>query len=223
MFAMRSLMPVCGSFVGAALVVAGGLQAQEKPAPPEGNPAAAESKQAPQEVPQNTPAPAPAPTGAETPPAAEAKSLARTVKVQADACSQASLRGDFEASLPFVPKKLMDLMGGRDALKKMMEQGQGELKRRGVTIDSATTAMPEEPKNHGGLLVTLVPTTTHLTTPQGKVVATSHLIAISEDGGERWVFADTATVNEEKLATLYPALKGKVKIPAATARMVGEK
>lgn len=148
------------------------------------------------------------------------ETMVNDIKKHAELCSEAQLKMDFEKILPYVPKKLLEIMGGREVLKTKLTQGNAELKRRGVTIDSAAIGMPEVPQKHEGVLVSLVPMTTNLTTPQGKLIASSHMIAISEDNGTSWAFVDTATVNEEKLGVLYPALKGKVKIPPATAQVV---
>ena len=147
------------------------------------------------------------------------ETMIKEIKKHAELCSEAQMKTDFDKILPYVPKKLLELMGGPEALKTRVTQGNAELKRRGVTIDAATIGTPEKPQKHGGVIASLVPMTTKLTTPQGKLVATSHMIAISEDKGASWVFVDTATVNEEKLGTLYPALRGKVTIPPATAKM----
>jgi len=167
----------------------------------------------------------PIPAETETEPAAAPEAtvtdetMIKEIKRHAELCSEAQMKMDFEKILPYVPKKLLEMMGGPEVLKTKLTQGNAELKRRGVTIDAATIGEPEKPQKHDGIIASLVPMTTKLTTPQGKLVATSHMIAISEDKGATWVFVDTATVNEEKLATLYPALKGKVTIPPATAKM----
>ena len=147
------------------------------------------------------------------------ETMIKEIKKHAEQCSEAQMKMDFDKILPYVPKKLLELMGGPEILKTKLAQGNAELKRRGVTIDAAIIGTPEKPQKHDGILASLVPMTTKLTTPQGKLVATSHMIAVSEDKGASWVFVDTATVNEEKLGTLYPALKGKIKIPPATAKM----
>ena len=142
------------------------------------------------------------------------------IKQQAERCSEAQLKMDFEGLLPYVPKKLLEMMGGREVLKTKLAQGNAVLKSRGVTIDSAVIGNPELPQKYEGVYVALVPMTTNLTTPQGKVIATSSMVAISEDNAASWSFVDTSTVNEEKLGVLYPALKGKVKFPPATAKVV---
>ncbi|MEK7951637.1 hypothetical protein [Luteolibacter soli] len=173
-----------------------------------------------------TPAPVPAPvtpaptTPTEATPEAskEYEAMIPIIKKHAELCSDAQLKMDFDKVLPYVPKKLLETMGGAELLKTRLDQASTMLKSRGVTIDSAKIGTPQVPKNHGGVLVSLVPMETMMTTPQGKIIASSHMIAISEDKGASWVFVDTATVNEDKLGTLYPALKGKVDIPMATAR-----
>jgi hypothetical protein len=212
----RSHLPLC-ALLGVAISATAGLHAQAAPpAAPQAEAADATTAPAPATAPEA--APAATPQAPDATPAPE--TMVATIKTHAQQCSDAQLRMDFDKILPYVPKKLLELMGGRDALKTKLAQGNAELKRRGVTIDSAAIGTPAAPQRHAGLLASLVPMTTNLTTPQGKLVATSHLIAISEDNGASWVFVDTATVNDEKLGTLYPPLKGKLQIPPATARVV---
>jgi hypothetical protein len=214
-------MPACVfSILFVAMSATGELRAQaetestpetkpETPAETETKPAA-EAEAKPETKPEAAPA-------AQSP---EMDAMVNDIKKHAELCSEAQLKMDFDRIVRYMPKKLLEIAGGQEALKTMLTQGNAELKRRGVTIDSSTIGKPEAPQKHEGVLVSLVPMTTNLTTPQGKLIATSHMIAISEDKGKNWVFVDTATVNEEKLGVLYPALKGKVKIPPATAQVV---
>ncbi|MCW1926527.1 hypothetical protein OKA05_28505 [Luteolibacter arcticus] len=218
---------LCGAISATGTLHAQAQAPTETPAPaPAPAPAQGETKPAapadpaPAPTPTPTPAPAdPAPAPAAPPQAAENLAMAAIIKKHAEECSDAQLKMDFARTLPFVPPKLVELMGGKDALKGRLAQANAELKRRGVTIDSAIVGAAQVPQNHGGVLVSLVPLTTRMTTPQGKVIANSHLIGVSENNGASWTFADTATVNEEKLGTLYPPLKGKITLPPATAEM----
>jgi len=196
--------------LGVMLAAPAGVSAQTETEPP--TPVPAEKETMAEVAPEAKPEAAAPPTVAE-------EIMIKDIKKHAELCSEAQLKMDFDKILPYVPKKLLELMGGHEVLKKRLEQGNAALKQRGVTIDGATIGEPERPQTHQGVIASLVPMTTRLTTPQGKLVATSHMIAVSEDKGANWVFVDTATVNEEKLGTLYPALKGKVKIPPATAKM----
>ncbi len=215
----RPHLPLC-ALLGAAISATADVNAQAAP-PADGTPPAAPQAEAAAADSTGTGTSATETATEAKPQAPDApETMVATIKKHAQQCSDAQLRMDFDKILPYVPKKLLELMGGRDALKTKLAQGNAELKRRGVTIDSAAIGTPAAPQQHAGLLASLVPLTTNLTTPQGKLVATSHLIAISEDKGASWVFVDTATVNDEKLGTLYPPLKGKLQIPPATARMV---
>lgn len=136
------------------------------------------------------------------------------IKKHAERCAEAQLKMEFEKFIPYVPTKLLEFMGGKDGLKNTITQGTEEMKRRGITIDSVTIGAPAEPQRYDDLLAGLVPQEMTMTTPQGKLVTASHLIAISEDEGVTWVFVDAGAINDQKLGILYPALKGKIKIPA---------
>lgn len=153
--------------------------------------------------------------------ASETKSVAE-IKKHAKSCAEAQMRLDFDKFIPYMPTKLLGFMGGREGLTKTITEGTEEMKRRGITIDSVTIGTPEEPKTHGITQVALVPQKLVITTPQGRLVTDSHLLAISENGGESWVFVDTASINDEKLGILYPDLKGKVEIPPMKTKPADE-
>ena len=144
---------------------------------------------------------------------AKPNEIVAAIKKHAEICSDAQLKLDFEKFLPYVPAKLLGFMGGKEGLTKTLTQQSAEIKRRGITIDSVKIGTPDKPKELGGLLVGLVPQELVLTTPQGKLVSMSHLLAISENKGESWVFVDCMSINDEKLGILYPTLKGKIDLP----------
>ena len=147
------------------------------------------------------------------------KEIVAGIKKHAEICSDAQLKLDFKTCLPYVPPRLMEFMGGKEGLMNTITQQSAELKRRGITINSVKIGTPDNPGEFEGLVAGLVPQEMVLTTPQGKLVCKSHLIAISENKGESWVFVDCAAINEEKLGILYPVLKGKIAIPATETRL----
>jgi hypothetical protein len=151
--------------------------------------------------------------------AADEAQIVAEIKKHAEACAQAQMRLDFDKFIPYVPTKLLGFMGGKEGLTQTITKGTEEMKRRGITIERVTIGAPEKPKRHGTTLVSLVPQKLVMTTPQGRLTTDSHLLAISENSGESWVFVDAASLNDEKLGILYPDLKGNVESPQMKTKL----
>ncbi len=137
------------------------------------------------------------------------------IKKEAEACANALLKLDFDKFIPYMPGKLVELMGGKDTIIRSMTEGTKEMKRDGIGFKSVEIGAPGEPERHGDLEVTLVPMKLVMTTPQGDLVTRSHMLAVSENQGADWDFVDCATLTDEHLEVLYPALAGKIAIPKA--------
>jgi uncharacterized protein (TIGR03067 family) len=141
------------------------------------------------------------------------------IKKHAEICSESQLKSDFTKALPYVPAELLRLMGGKQAFADEFAANIAELKRRKVTINQLEIGTPETPKEFDGVLAGLVPQKLVITTPQGKIVTHSYLIAISENKGKSWVFVDPMVITAEQRSILYPMLEGKLKIPEAQMKL----
>ena len=97
---------------------------------------------------------------------------------------------------------------------EVMQQGTLDMQNRGIRYSSNNIGTPEPVREINGKLYALVPQTIRIEMPQGILVQESHLLAVSEDGGKRWYFVDTAPLgDDQKLGVVFPDLVGKIKVP----------
>jgi len=141
------------------------------------------------------------------------------IKKHAEACANAQIKLEFDKIIPYMPAKLLGFMGGAEGLTEIMTEQMAEMKRRGITIESVKIGTPGTPQGYDGLLACLVPQEIVMATPQGKIATKTYLIAVSESKGDSWVFIDCMSINDQKLAILYPPLKGRVEIPKTESKL----
>jgi len=146
--------------------------------------------------------------------------MVAAIRKSAEDCADAQLKMDFNRFIPYLPAKLLEYMGGAEGLSRTMTEGTAQMKANNITMESAKIGTPEVPKEHEGVLAGLVPMQIVMSTPQGKLLTKSHLIAISENKGKTWVFIDCASMTDEKIGLLYPSLAGKIDFPKAETKLV---
>jgi hypothetical protein len=144
---------------------------------------------------------------------AELTAVQTEIKQHAEACAKAQLDMDFDKFVPYMPKKLIELMGGKAAVEKTIRTGYGQMKEKGITFQSVKIGTPSAPAPYGPVNACLVPQTIIMNMPEGKLKIVSNLVGVSDDSGKTWVFIDTAQLSDDKLAILYPDLAGKLKLP----------
>jgi hypothetical protein len=133
------------------------------------------------------------------------------IKEQAGKCAKALLTGDFETVAVYSHKRVLEILGGKEAMIEILKRGSEGMKSKGVAIEDVTLGEPEKPRKIGEWLVSLVPQKILIKLPEGHIEQESHLLAISEDEGKNWTFVDVN--NRAKLETAFPELAGKIELP----------
>jgi hypothetical protein len=148
--------------------------------------------------------------------AADAPPTPEAIRLQAQACADAMLKGDLETFANFTHPKLIELMGGRAKFIDAIKQGNAEMKAQKSAITGFSTRAPEGVVKGGNDLFAVVPMTLTLTQRETKVSHEGYLVAVSSDGGTKWTFI---TGDERaKLKEILPNLPEELKLPAPPAK-----
>jgi len=139
---------------------------------------------------------------------------ADTAKKQAQQSADAQIKKDYATVVSFTHPVVIKAAGGKEALIKALEAAMKQVAEQGVSIEKTIIRGAEEPKKVGTALVSLVTQEVTVRMPDGKMVQESILLGYSYDGGKKWVFADTADMDEALYHRLFPELKGVIKLPA---------
>ena len=138
-----------------------------------------------------------------------------TVKKLAQALGAATLEGDYAKVVDQTYDSMINVVGGREKAIQTIERMMKEAKAHGLSLKSYTVGEPGEFFTEGGNTFVVVPTTTEMALPSGRVVTKSYLLGISPDGGKTWKFADGSGLakRKDKLDKLLPKLPAKLKLP----------
>jgi hypothetical protein len=139
------------------------------------------------------------------------------IKQQALIVAAATKVLDYNTIIKYTHSSLINMMGGRDAMFKTIENSMGKMSAQGISIDSAAIGNPETIYIAGEELHCLVPQTIIMTVPNGKLVSNSYLLAISQDKGMNWTFINVSSqLNNKTITRLLPNFNQELKIPEDT-------
>ena len=132
---------------------------------------------------------------------------------QAKQCNKAWNAGDYETFAQFVFPPMVEQMGGRAAVIGASKKAVRDLESSGLTVlDQRVGQASRVIKEEYGLAA-FVQTEMDMKFEGKKYKKTSFLVAISDDGGNRWYILDGARLPEAKLLKLFPRLCRVAGIP----------
>jgi len=135
------------------------------------------------------------------------------IKQEAEKCTKALLAADTDEVVRYSHPRLIEKMGGKEAMVEKFKKGVEDMRAHGVIIEKGTIGEPEKPVKADAWLVSLVPQTLVAKVQGNRVEKQTHIIGISEDGGKKWTFIDVGERSEAQLLEVFPELKGKLKLP----------
>jgi hypothetical protein len=146
-----------------------------------------------------------------------AKSIKDEIRSKAIETSTAMINGKYGTVADLTYPKLVELLGGREKIISMMEEGSAV----GVKFVSVEVGQPTEPRRNGDKLFSVVPTHTTL---QGikQIIQESYLLAISTDNGASWTFLEGAGITPKRLSTFLLELPSGFELPKRPSARVVE-
>ena len=127
--------------------------------------------------------------------------------------SQALIDEDFGKLVDFTYPKVVEMAGGREKMIELAKTSMANMKKAGYIVKGNAIAAPTGIADGGDSIFAIVPETTEMTVPAGKVTRKSYLIAISSNEGSTWTFVDGAGVDEKNLKTFLPDFPDELKLP----------
>jgi hypothetical protein len=135
------------------------------------------------------------------------------IKKGADSVGTAMVAGKYGVVLDLTYPAILELMGGREKALGYVEKQIDAMKEQGISIVAFTAGDPSEIKAGGSELFAAIPTTVEMKAPQMKITGKSFLLAISQDQGKRWTFADGANLTPEIMKAMFPKFPPDLKLP----------
>ena len=135
------------------------------------------------------------------------------IKAQAQSMGQLLLKKDFKGFAKYTLPKVMEIVGGEEAMIQMMESSSSEMEAGGTKFLNVTYGEPSAIITNGKELQCTLPQTTEIQVAEGIMVSQSTLIAVSIDNGKSWQFMDTSGQDLQTLKKSVPTLSDALVIP----------
>jgi hypothetical protein len=146
----------------------------------------------------------------------QADARLESAHAQAKKCAKALIDGEIDTVIDFMPEKVIEQGGGRDALIAAAKQSMEAMKKGGISLQSAEIGTTKEIQGKEKNLYCLVPQTIVMTISNGAMEGTltseSFLLGFSVDEGKSWKFLDVAP-GEAKLREIFPEVPATLKFP----------
>lgn len=126
------------------------------------------------------------------------------------------LKRDYESLSKFTYPVIIEWMGGKENMITMISNEMQRLEDQGVVFLELSLGEPEKEYFAGEEIHCLVPQKIILENKDGKILSSSHLLAVSSDQGKNWYFVDTTQLTSENVTVLFPKFNSDLKIPIKT-------
>lgn len=137
----------------------------------------------------------------------------KTLMTSADSMATLFVKGDIKEYVRYVHPSIVKAMGGKNRMVSYLDSMVKSLKPQGVEFKNVQIAMGSKLFVVGSQLQAYVTQIQELKVPRGRLMATSYLIAISDDIGKNWYFIDTGNHNLVELRKLLPTLSKDMVLP----------
>ena len=125
----------------------------------------------------------------------------------------AFLANDYNSYAKYTNPKIVKMMGGVKNMKEVLIKTIASLKAQGMSFSNITFDEPSGITKSGNELQSTITQHIEIKLPQGRLVSTSTLIAISTDNGINWTFIDTSNKDIATLRKALPNLSSSIVIP----------
>ncbi len=132
--------------------------------------------------------------------------FAERIKEEAEGCAKALLTGNYERVVDLTHPRVVKASGGRQKMIETLRNGLAELRRDGFDFHKVTFGKALNPMKAGNSLVSRIPQTVVMKTPSGQLQRQTSLMALSEDGGKTWFFADLGQITKKQFGEFFPEL-----------------
>lgn len=134
------------------------------------------------------------------------------LKAQANEFNRAAVNKDLNKMVDWTHPKYIEQSGGREKMLTDIKTGLEELKAQGIETMAISIGQPGEVIQIKDQLFSVVPTTSTLKAPGGKLVGEITVVAVSTDG-TNWKFM--SGLNQERFDAMFPEAAGEIIIPEA--------
>lgn len=143
----------------------------------------------------------------------QVKGASQNLSEQAGKMGESFVSKNYKTFASYTYPLILRSMGGASKMVEVLNRTTNEMKTKGMSFSNVTFDEPSKIVKKGKELQATIAQHTEIKLPQGKLINTSTLIAVSTDNGVNWTFIDTSNKNIETLRKTFPNLDKSITIP----------
>lgn len=144
---------------------------------------------------------------------AKAQTLQQVIEAQANEMISGMKDGDINKLLDHTLPAVLDLGGGRVAMKEAITAMLTQTEEMGFTIDTVYVGKAGEIYEAGEELHAIIPQYLKLGFAEGYIESMTYLVAVSKDQGKWWYFIDVKQIDEDMKNMVLPVMNEDMVIP----------
>jgi hypothetical protein len=126
----------------------------------------------------------------------------------------AFLKEDYDSFVEFMYSPVFDKIGGKDIIIAGMKNAIAEMSLKGIKIVGVNFGEPMDILNSNNTLQSLISQIINIKMPEGTLMSTAYLFAISEDEGKSWHFIDVSNKSTQQILDIIPIFSTEIKVPS---------
>lgn len=123
---------------------------------------------------------------------------------------------NYETLVKYTYPKVVAMVGGEENLLDLVKNSMESVASQGLIFKEIIVGKPQKIYTAGTELHCLVPQTVTMENSESTITSETFLLAVSTNKGKNWYFLDTAMLNEQYKASLFPNFNKQLQIPAPT-------
>ncbi|HKQ90800.1 MAG TPA: hypothetical protein VJZ77_08965 [Blastocatellia bacterium] len=135
------------------------------------------------------------------------------LKGRAEELTQSMISGNFDRLIDLTYPKTVELAGGKEKMKQMLEKGMREMKTDGYDFISAPIGTIRDVVKIGSERFVIVEYVLKMKAPGGYLTRDSFLLGVASIDKENWTFIDGTGLQKPEAKTVFPELFGKIEFP----------
>lgn len=144
---------------------------------------------------------------------AQVKEAPQNLKQQVIKMGSAFISGNYNAFANYTYPLILKSMGGPSKMAALLTKTTDDFKSHGMSFSNITFDESSKIIKSGKELQATIAQHTEIKLPQGRLISTSTLIAVSTDNGVSWTFIDTSNKEMATLRKALPNLSPLIIIP----------
>jgi hypothetical protein len=142
--------------------------------------------------------------------------IANNLKDAAQKMGNLFIAKDYNNYVKYIHPNILNAIGGKEKMATLLKTSLADMEKQGYTFKGVTIGQAISIIHFDKQLQSIIPQLLEIKTSEGRLIATSYLLAISNDDGKTWYFADTSGKPINEIKAIIPHLSDQLIVPAKT-------